>query len=402
MAGGPDRGVGHPRLAREQRPGHLAGSARRVQRRGPGLRHDGRVRIDQPAASLAELPHRADVARRVDQLELGLGRGRGLRAAPIPASPRSASAASRTMIRSGVSGCRGMNGRGSCPIEAGWLKYSPPLTAPLDPASHSRQYDSRGRCAHDAGDDLRGSRRAAARCRGAGPQPGAGELLIRVRACASAAPTCTSSTARSRSPSAADPRASDRRHRRGARRRRGLAARGRSRRRAVAGLDGWDVRVLHERAREPLPERAFHRPGHRRRVRRVHGRRRALLLSDPGLLRGPAGDAAALRGADRLPRVPHDRRGSPRRLLRLRRLRPHPRPDRPLAGARGLRLHTPRADDAAQAFALELGAVWAGGSDESRRPSWKRRSSSPPSARSCPPRCARWRPAGPWSAPGST
>ena len=81
--------------------------------------------------------------------------------------------------------------------------------------------------------------------------------------------------------------------------------------------------------RENLCDRAqVHRLRPRRRLRRGRGRRRALLLPDPRRLPGPAGGAAALRRADRLPGAAAGRRGRADRLLRLRRRRPHPLPGR--------------------------------------------------------------------------
>ena len=60
-------------------------------------------------------------------------------------------------------------------------------------------------------------------------------------------------------------------------------------------------------------------------------------------------------------------------------------------------------DHAAQQLARELGAAWAGGSDEAgRRSRSTPRCSSPRSARWCRPRCARCGPAARWSAPAST
>ena len=59
-------------------------------------------------------------------------------------------------------------------------------------------------------------------------------------------------------------------------------------------------------------------------------------------------------------------------------------------------------DKAAQAFALELGAAWAGGSDEPRRSRSTRRSCSRRRERSSRSRCARWRPEGRWCAAAST
>ena len=69
---------------------------------------------------------------------------------------------------------------------------------------------------------------------------------------------------------------------------------------------GWtcgECALLPRRPREPLRRGPLHRPRHRRRLRRVRRRRRALLLPDPGRLPGRAGGAAAVRGADRLPRA---------------------------------------------------------------------------------------------------
>ena len=74
---------------------------------------------------------------------------------------------------------------------------------------------------------------------------------------------------------------------------------------------GWtcgDVRVLHERAREPVRARALHRlsldGGYAECVRR----RRALLLPAAGRLQRRRGRAAAVRGAHRLSRVADGRR----------------------------------------------------------------------------------------------
>ena len=174
------------------------------------------------------------------------------------------------------------------------------------------------------------------------PRPGPGQVLLRGAArAASAAPTCTCSTARSRSRQ--PPRvlghqivgdgARARRARPSASRRRRRAP---SRRASASACRGWDgptaTASTAERAREPLPARALHRPRHRRRLRRVHGRRRALLLPAPRRLPRRAGRAAAVRRPDRLPRAAHVRRGAARRPVRLRRLRAHHRPGRALAG----------------------------------------------------------------------
>jgi propanol-preferring alcohol dehydrogenase len=62
-----------------------------------------------------------------------------------------------------------------------------------------------------------------------------------------------------------------------------------------------------------------------------------------------------------------------------------------VAVAQGRRIYafTRTGDTEAQSFARRLGATWAGGSEESRRRRSTPRSSSPPSARWCPPLCAR-------------
>ena len=74
--------------------------------------------------------------------------------------------------------------------------------------------------------------------------------------------------------------------------------------------------------------------------------------------------AAALRRPDRLPLAHGRRRRGAPRPLRLRRRGPHRRPGRAAPGAPGLRLHPRRETTTGSAFARELGAEWAGGSDE--------------------------------------
>jgi propanol-preferring alcohol dehydrogenase len=77
---------------------------------------------------------------------------------------------------------------------------------------------------------------------------------------------------------------------------------------------------------------------------------------------GPHG-ALAVRRADRLPRAAHGRRRAARRHLRLRCGGPHRRPGAEVPGTR-VPAFTRAGDTASQAFARELGATWAGGTDE--------------------------------------
>lgn len=58
-------------------------------------------------------------------------------------------------------------------------------------------------------------------------------------------------------------------------------------------------------------------------------------------------------------------------------------------------------DDAAQALARELGATWAGSSENAPPDELTRGSCSRPTARSCPPRCSRSHSAAPWCAAAS-
>ena len=183
------------------------------------------------------------------------------------------------------------------------------------------------------------------------PDPGAAapaRCCSRSARAGSAAPTCTSATARSAGRAAGRPRPPDRRH--GARRggRRGPRA-GRARRGPVARLDRRHVPVLHARAREPLRARALHRPGPRRRLRRARGRRRALLPSPlpdgfgdlevaPLLCAGLIGHRALRMTGDAqrlgLYGFGAARTSSARsRATRAARLRVHPRRRRRLAGA---------------------------------------------------------------------
>ena len=109
----------------------------------------------------------------------------------------------------------------------------------------------------------------------------------------------------------------------------------------------------------------------------------------PGRLRRRRGRAAAVRRADRLPGAAHapatpsasgSTASAPRRTSS-----PRSRSTRDAACSRS----PAPGDEAAQAFARELGAEWAGDADEPRPSRSTRRSSSPRSESSCPPRCAR-------------
>ncbi len=225
------------------------------------------------------------------------------------------------------------------------------------------------------------------------PEPAPGQMLLRVRACG----VCRTDLhivdgELSRPEAAARPRPPDRR-------------RGRGRpasRRALARLDLRRVPLLHERPREPLRPRPLHRLRPRRRLRRVGGRRRALLLPDPGRLPRPPGGAAALRGPDRLPRAPHGRRRRAPRSLRLRRLRPHRRAGRTARGASCLRLHA-RGRRGGPALRARAGRrVGRRRPRAGARASSTRRSSSRRPASWSRQRCARARRARRSSAPEST
>ena len=163
---------------------------------------------------------------------------------------------------------------------------------------------------------------------------------------------------RAREPEAsARPRPPDRRRGAGG----GRAVRsGRSRRRAVARLDGRRRAGTASRAREPLRPRALHRLRPRRRLRRARRRRRALLLPAPGRLRG--------RARPRRSSAPGSsatgRSGSPATAsaLGLYGFGASAHIVCQVAVAQGRRVFagTRAGDDETQAFARSLGAVWAG------------------------------------------
>ena len=175
-----------------------------------------------------------------------------------------------------------------------------------------------------------------------------------------------------------------------------------ARRRPVARMDLRRVRVLPQRPREPLPPGALHRPRHRRGLRRVRRGRRAVLLPDPGRLPGRPGRPAAVRGPHRLPLPADVRRRAAPRALRLRRGRAHPRPGRARAGPRGLRVHARRRRRRTGVRARarrDVGRPVGRGTAASRSTP---RSSSRPTAGSSRSRCAPSRPAGASCAAAST
>ena len=109
--------------------------------------------------------------------------------------------------------------------------------------------------------------------------------------------------------------------------------------------------------------RALHRQGPRRRLRRVHGRRRALLPAFARRDRRRPRRAAALRRADRPAHAARRRRPGARRDLRLRQRGAPDLPDRRLGGPRRVRLHAAGRRAHAGVRAVS-GAIWAGGTDE--------------------------------------
>ena len=139
----------------------------------------------------------------------------------------------------------------------------------------------------------------------------------------------------------------------------------RPRGRALARLGGRRLPLLPLGPREPLRPRGLHRL-HR------DGGYAELAVADerfcfpiPDGYPGPPGGAAPVRGADRLPRAAAGGRRRAARPLRLRRRRPHHLPGGAPPGPARVRLHARRATRRRQAFALSLGAEWAG---DARRP----------------------------------
>ena len=199
-------------------------------------------------------------------------------------------------------------------------------------------------------------RRAPARGGAAATRsPARARCCSRSRPAASAAPTCTSSTASCPTRSCRSCPAT---------RSSASPSDGRRLGRALARLDCGECRYCRERPREPLRPRALHRLPPRRRLRRAGRRGRALLLPDPRRLPRRRGRPAPLRRPDRLPlAAPRRRRraasastaSAPRRTSSRR-----SRATRDGASSPSRARATPTA----QAFARELGAEWAGGSDE--------------------------------------
>ena len=122
----------------------------------------------------------------------------------------------------------------------------------------------------------------------------------------------------------------------------------------------------------------------------------------PDALRGRRGGAAALRRADRLPGAAHDRGRRAARPLRVRLLGAPRLPGRPATGPARLRLHQGRRRGGPGLRARARRGVGRRLRRRAARGARRARSSSLRSGRWCRPRCARWRPAAPSSAPGST
>ncbi len=143
------------------------------------------------------------------------------------------------------------------------------------------------------------------------------------------------------SAAARDPGTSDRRQCRAPRRGTARAGARQSRRRSLARPDLWCLFLLPRRSGEPLRRAALHRLHAGRGLRRVRGRRCALLLSPLRRARRRARGATAVRGPDRLPLPAAGRRGTEPRTLRLRRRGPHRDPGRASPRSAGERVHAP-------------------------------------------------------------
>ena len=140
------------------------------------------------------------------------------------------------------------------------------------------------------------------------PEPGAGQILVRVKACAVCRTDLHVVDGELPEPKLPLVPGHEIVGEVAARRagRRSLPP-GRARRHPVARLHLRQVPVLPGRPGEPVRCGALHRLSDRRRLRRVHGRGRPLLFSDPGAVRRPRGGAAAVRRADRLSLAAHGR-----------------------------------------------------------------------------------------------
>ena len=215
------------------------------------------------------------------------GRGRG-RGRPRPECARPATRVRPRRAGRAASGSPPRAGRG----RPGSRRAS---ARPREVQAHPRHH-----CA-SAGDGARRPGRPLARGRAARPEPGPGEVLLEVTPAASAAPTCTSSTASSTGPKL--PLVPGHQ----------IVGRVAARRRALrAPATGWAcpgsagptaTAATAERAARTSATTPASPATTRRRLRRAGRRRRALLLPDPGGLPGPPGRAAAVRRADRLPRA---------------------------------------------------------------------------------------------------
>ena len=245
------------------------------------------------------------------------------------------------------------------------------------------------------------------------PQPGPGQVLVRVHACGVCRTDLHVVDGDLHEPKLPlVHRPSDRRN---ASRGRGGggALRGRAAGRdPVAGVDRRRVPLLPLRPREPLRAGPVHRLPARRGIRGAGGRRPALLLRAPGGLSGSAGGAAAVRRADRLPVAAALRRRGAGRPVWLRRVCPHhlpgggaPGPARVRADAAGRRARpsasrsgwAPRGRETPRAAPRSPRRAAPGCRSRSMR-----RSSSPRPESWSRSRCARSLPAGPWSARAST
>ncbi len=160
---------------------------------------------------------------------------------------------------------------------------------------------------------------------------------------------------------------------------------------AVAGLERWHVRLLPLRPGEPLRPGALHRLPARRGLRRLHGGGPPLLLPHPRGLPGPAGRAAAVRGAHRLPLPAHGREHAER--LGLYGFGAAAHVIIQVARYQGRRVFgfTRPGDEAAQAVRAGAGGGVGGRTRTCCLPCrWTRPSSSLPWEGSCPPRWPPW------------
>ncbi len=236
------------------------------------------------------------------------------------------------------------------------------------------------------------------------PEPGPGQVLLRVRACGVCRTDVHIAGRRARraeAPARAGP-PDRRRGGRGGPGRAPLCGR-QPRRRPVARRDLRRLRLLPLGRREPVRPGALYRASRRRRLRRAGGGRRTLLLPDPRRLPRPAGRAAALRRAHRVQGAATRRRREAAGLLRVRLRGSHGPAGRAVRGARGLRLHAARRLARRGVRPRPRGRLGGRIGRAASASRWTRRSSLPRSARWCPrPRrrpCAR---EGPSSARAST